>query len=396
MKNTLPAPSPLAKAHTELLRSRIVQKIQQEGPIPFSEFMGMALYEPGLGYYSAGARKFGPDGDFVTAPEISPLFSRCLAKQCAQVLAEIPGGSILEFGAGSGVMARDILLWLRAQNSLPEHYFILEVSADLRDRQKTLLAELEPSLFNRVVWLDNLSEAFSGVILANEVLDAMPVTKFFVDQDIREFYVDYCDNEFAWCLREIKNPGLIEKIKALPIFATAESVVSEVTQPFSEGAYESEINTLLAPWIKSLSDILIKGACFIVDYGFPAHEYYHPDRNRGTIMCHYQHRAHDNPLIHVGIQDITAHVDFTAIAEAASETGFCVEGFATQAAFLMNCGLMEFYPAEDALEQYRVSQEIKKLTLPSEMGELFKVMALTKNFSSDLLGFSSMNRLERL
>lgn len=381
MNDNLPVPGPLAKAQTKLMHSKIAETIRREGPVSFSEFMRMALYEPGLGYYSAGARKFGPEGDFVTAPEISPLFSRCLANQCAQILSEIREGSILEFGAGTGVMAKEILLSLHAKNRLPKNYFIMEVSADLRDRQKILLATLEPILFDRVVWLDTLPSSFSGIILANEVLDAMPVTKFFVDREIREFYVDYVDDQFSWTLRKIKDAQLIDKIKALPL---------------SRGVYESEINVLAAPWIKSLSNILVEGVCIIVDYGFPAHEYYHPERNRGTIMCHYQHRAHDNPLMNVGIQDITAHVDFTAIAEAASEHGFCVEGFVNQAAFLMNCGLMECYRADDALAQYRVAQEIKKLTLPSEMGELFKVMAITKNFSGDLLGFSQMNRLERL
>lgn len=381
MSNNLPAPDPLAKAQTERLHSKIAETIRSEGPIPFSEFMRVALYEPGLGYYSAGARKFGPGGDFVTAPEISPLFSRCLANQCAQILSEIPGGSILEFGAGTGVMAKEILLSLQAQNCLPTHYFIMEVSADLRDRQKTTLASLGPFLFDRVVWLDALPASFSGIILANEVLDAMPVTKFFVDEEIREFYVDYVGGRFSWKLEEIKDATLVDKIKALPL---------------SGGPYESEINAFAEPWIKSVSDILVEGVCIVVDYGFPAREYYHPQRNRGTIMCHYQHRAHDNPLIYVGIQDITAHVDFTAIAEAASAHGFCVEGFLNQATFLMNCGLMEFYPLDDALAQYQVSQQIKKLTLPSEMGELFKVMAISKNFSSDLLGFSKMNRLERL
>jgi SAM-dependent MidA family methyltransferase len=254
-----------------------------------------------------------------------------------------------------------------------------------------------------VIWLEHLSEPFSGIILANEVLDAMPVTKFFINQEIREFCVDFVDDQFVWKLAEIKDRELMSTIEALPLFCTppsscgsSEGSVLKSSRHFSGGAYESEINTLIKPWIKSLSNILVKGVCLIIDYGFPAHEYYHPDRNHGTIMCHYQHRAHDNPLINVGIQDITAHVDFTAIAEAASDNDFCVEGFTTQAAFLMNCGLMDFYPTEDALAQYRVSQEIKKLTLPSEMGELFKVMALSKNFSGELLGFSSMNRLERL
>lgn len=380
MKTTLPAPSPLAKTQSERLSAKIAQEIKRRGPLPFSEFMQRALYEPGLGYYSAGAKKFGAEGDFVTAPEISPLFSRCLANQCSEILKAIPDSAILEFGAGTGAMAKEILLFLAAQHNLPEKYYILELSADLRNRQQALLGALESSLFNRVQWLDHLPASFSGVVLANEVLDAMPASKFFVDQEIREFYVDYKDNIFCWELGPPQNSLLIEAVQSLEI----------------SGPYESEINLFLKPWFKSLSEVLEKAVVLIIDYGFPAREYYHPDRNRGTIMCHYQHRAHDNPLINVGIQDITAHVDFTAVAGAAYDNGFSIEGFVNQATFLINCGLMEFFPKESALSQYRVSQEIQKLISPSEMGELFKVMAVTKNFSADLCGFSQMNRLERL
>jgi SAM-dependent MidA family methyltransferase len=382
MNPNLPAPDLIAKEHSEHLQMKIAAKIREEGPITFAHFMQMALYEPGLGYYSAGARKFGVDGDFVTAPEISPLFSQCLANQCAEILRNLSGSSILEFGAGTGVMAKDILLSLHAQQILPEKYYIVEVSADLRERQQTLLAELDDALFKRVVWLDHLPEIFSGVILANEVLDAMPVNKFLVDEKIQEFYVDYVNNEFCWNMKAPHNPALIDVIKKLPLF--------------SPSRYEAEINLSHAPWMKALGEMMKKGVVILIDYGFPAREYYHPDRTCGTIMCHYQHRAHDNPLINVGIQDITAHVDFTAIAEAACDAGFRVEGFVNQTTFLINCGLMDLFPLENELAQYRASQEIKMLTLPSEMGELFKVMALSKDYSEALCGFNNMNQLMRL
>lgn len=375
MKYNLPAPSSLAKAHSDLLKAKIAEEMKRKGPLTFSEFMQRALYEPELGYYSGGARKFGAGGDFVTAPEISPLFSRCVAKQCAQILREIPQSSILEFGAGTGAMAKVILRELKEQNNLPKQYFILEVSPELRDRQQQLLSE-----FSCVIWLDYLPEKFSGVVLANEVLDAMPVNKFYVDKDIKEFYVNFSRDQFVWHLDKPLNKKMVEKVEKLDLNSN----------------YESEINLFLEPWCRSLSQIMAQGVVLIMDYGFPAREYYHHDRSRGTLMCHYQHRAHEDPLIHVGIQDITAHVDFTALAEAAYDNGFNIDGFVNQAAFLMNCGLLDFFPKEDPVEQYRVSQEIKTLTLPSEMGEIFKVMAFSKNFSQELLGFSSMNRLERL
>ncbi len=382
--NNLPTPDTLSQSHSDRLKQQIAKEISQKGPIPFSRYMELALYAPGLGYYSAGARKFGEAGDFVTAPELSPLFSHCLARQCAQILKQIKTPSILEFGAGSGIMALEILKELERQQQLPHRYYILEVSADLRERQQTLFKEKAPQYLPRLEWLDQLPKnPIKGVILANEVLDAMPIHKFKIENGIKEFYVDYKNEQFVWEIKSPSDARLEKAIKQLDI---------NLNEP-----YESEINLFLPAWIKSLSDSLEQGLVLLIDYGFPRYEYYHPDRTMGTIMCHYRHRAHEDPLILQGIQDITAHVDFTAIAEAAVDAGFTVEGFTHQAAFLLNCGISTAVETIDnELDHYNRAQQIKRLTLPSEMGELFKVIALTKGIEEELLGFAMMDQLARL
>ncbi len=384
MVNNLPIPDPLLHAHGARVEAHIAEEIRKHGPIPFARYMSLALYAPGLGYYSAGLRKVGTGGDFVTAPELSPLFSRCVAKQCLQVLADLPSGDILELGAGTGAMALSLLQELETHGVLPEHYFILEVSADFRERQQQLFQEKASRFLDRVRWLDRLPEQpIQGVIIGNEVVDAMPVHKFKIESGIKEFYVDYRDGKFVWELSEPSSSELVAKIKEWEV-------------QFPEN-YESEINLWVQPWIASLSDALQKGLILLIDYGFPRHEYYHADRNQGTLMCHYQHRAHSDPLILTGLQDITAHVDFSNVAEAAAHQGLSVAGYTHQAAFLLNCGLLDFIQkSENPADHYRVAQEIKRLTLPSEMGELFKVIALTRGVDRDLIGFSSMNQVERL
>ncbi|MCH9644194.1 MAG: SAM-dependent methyltransferase [Gammaproteobacteria bacterium] len=371
----LPIPTADASAHGQKVSNHIASIIQQQGPISFAIYMQLALYAPGLGYYSAGAHKFGGTGDFVTAPELSPLFSQCLARQCQQVLEHLGGGDILEFGAGSGVMAMDILLECQRLGCLPEHYYIIEVSADLRERQQILLQEKIPDLFDRIIWLDNLPEKpINGVILANEVLDAMPVEIFKQANGLKQFYVDYQDEKFVWKLQDIKDTRLKSAVEKLEI-------------NFIEN-YQSEINLNIPPWITALSNSLQRGVVLLIDYGFPRHEYYHADRHMGTLMCHYQHHAHPDPLVYPGLQDITAHVDFTAVAEAAVSAGFDIEGFTHQAAFLLNCGIES--------NDLQSTQALKRLLLPSEMGELFKVIALSKGNAPDLIGFQKMDQLHRL
>lgn len=379
----LPLPEGDALAHCTRAVQHICRDIDHhQGSIDFAQFMALALYAPGLGYYAAGTRKFGEDGDFVTAPEISPLFSRCLARQCQQVLAQT-GGVILEFGAGSGTMAADILSELEQLDSLPSQYLIMEVSADLRQRQRETIEQKIPQLVDRVQWLEQLPEQFHGVVVANEVLDAMPVQRFRVEADgISRAMVRHDASGFHWSYQ----PWAVD------------AQLAEITRTLPTG-YESEINTHITPWLATLTERMTQGAVLLIDYGFPRHEFYHPQRDTGTLMCHYRHRAHVDPLILPGLQDITAHVDFTAVAEAAVAAGFDVSGYTNQAYFLLALGLTELVaeinPA-DTRTQIILAQQIKKLTLPSEMGELFKVIGLTKDCDLPLRGFSFNDQRNRL
>ena len=367
------------------LQQKIIDQIHEQGPIAFMDFMQQALYAPGLGYYSSGQQKFGAQGDFITAPELSPLFSHCIAYQCQQILSLLKSPCILECGAGSGVMAVDTLLMLEQLNSLPQQYFILELSAELQQRQKHLFAKRAPHLLSRISWLKTLpSQPFEGIVLANEVLDAMPVAKFRIDgNNLQEAYVAVTNNQFVWYWDKPK--------------AWLSQQFNQLMLNLADG-YESEINLLINGWIKSLGDCLSRGSVLLIDYGFARREYYHHDRSMGTLMCHYQHRAHTNPLIQVGCQDITAHVDFTAVASAAVDHGFDVAGYTHQAGFLVNCGITDLIQnMADATERFNCNNQIKQLTLPSEMGELFKVIALIKAVDCDeLLGFRMFNQLERL
>jgi SAM-dependent MidA family methyltransferase len=380
----LPLPDAAARAHSEQLVARIRQELADgDGGMDFARFMELALYAPGLGYYSAGARKFGAAGDFVTAPEISPLFGGCVARQCGQVLAALAGGDILEAGAGSGALAADVLAQLDRDGCLPGHYFILELSAELRQRQRQTLQQRTPHLIDRVQWLDELPAAgFRGVILGNEILDAMPVQRFrLADQDLQLAHVVWARERFAWQWRsatpEIK-ACLTARLQGLDLAS----------------GYTSEWNRQAEAWVGTVARRLAAGMLLLIDYGFPRREFYHPQRDQGTLMCHYRHRAHDDPLILIGLQDITAHVDFTAMAEAGHEAGLSVQGYTHQAAFLLSTGLEEFLA--QAADPLQAAQQAKKLTLPSEMGELFKVIALTRGVAGPLLGFRMIDQRRKL
>lgn len=381
--STLPVPDADSAQHSQRMADWIAAHIAERGPIPFSHFMQLALYAPGLGYYSAGAHKLGEAGDFVTAPEISPLFSRCLARQCAQVGATMPAWDILELGGGRGVMAAEILRTLALQDNVPRHYYMLDVSADLRARQVAYFQANAPAFLDRVKWLTQWPADFCGVVLANEVLDAMPVHKVqYTDQGWQEYYVITQDGQFGWQLGALSDPDL--------------AVALEKTGVTSPG-YETEYPAFLKGWMKSLWHAMQKGVVLFIDYGFPRHEYYHPDRTMGTLMCHFRHHAHPDPLILPGIQDITAHVDFTLVAELAADLGFDVCGFTHQAAFLLNCGIADMLDqTESTIDQFEQNNQAKKLILPSEMGELFKVMALSKQFDAPLCGFQQMDQRGRL
>ncbi|MBI5450440.1 MAG: SAM-dependent methyltransferase [Gammaproteobacteria bacterium] len=389
----LPAPPVEAQRLSEQLVAYIADEIRRSGgSIPFARFMELALYAPGLGYYSAGSDKLGQAGDFVTAPEISPLFSRALARQCAEVLAQC-GGSILEFGAGSGVMAAEMLQALSQAGQLPDQYLILDVSADLRQRQQQLLTQRVPELMDRVRWLDHLPASFRGVMLANEVLDAMPVHRIHWRAEGPQQLRVALDvhGTLAWAHGAVTEPRLQAAINV---------ITTTCAGSFSGDEYVSEINLAAQDWLASVAESLERGALLLIDYGFPRHEYYHPDRCSGTLMCHYRHRAHDDALWWPGLQDITAHVDFTAVAEAAVAHGLTVAGYTSQAHFLLDCGLMQLLSEQvsddDLRGQLELAQQIKKLTLPHEMGELFKVMALTRGMTSPLTGFTSRDQRGRL
>ncbi len=372
----LPEPAAEAQAHSVALIRLIADEIDAAGgQIGFARYMELALFAPGLGYYSAGSQKFGAAGDFVTAPEISPLFSRCLARQTAEVLENLGGGDVLEVGAGSGVMAADLLAELAALDTLPERYFLLELSADLRQRQRETLARKVPQLLDRVQWLERLPEhGLRGVVLANELLDALPVHLFRVHADgPRERCVAWREARFQWCEREVADAELARRLASLADGLPA--------------GYTSELNLAAGGWIAALAGALQAGVALLIDYGFPRHEYYHPQRDRGTLMCHYRHRAHDDPFVYPGLQDITAHVDFTAVAEAAVDAGLDVLGYNTQGLFLLANGITELAQSDDERAQLRLAQQVRTLTLPGDMGELFKVMALGRGYPAPLRGF---------
>ncbi len=399
MPAPLPIPSPEAAQHSTHLTESIRRDIAAQGGwISFARYMELALYTPGLGYYTAGAQKFGTAGDFITAPELSPLFGRTLARQVAEIMAH-SAPHVLELGAGSGKLAADMLAELEQLGSLPDSYKILEVSADLRARQQALLRERLPHLLDRMHWLDALPERFSGAIIANEVLDALPVHLVRWhnedvgrdlsrhgsvginpdlqnhDHAITERGVAVKGNGFIWQERDIGDPVFLHAAQQIKVPAD----------------YVSEICLAARGLINSLAQRLDHGAMLFIDYGFGAREFYHPQRNRGTLMCHYRHHAHDDPFYLPGLQDITAHVNFTDITECGIDAGLELIGYTSQAFFLINCGITDLLKdtsPKNLRDYLPLSAQLQKLTSPAEMGELFKVIALGKNLAGPLCGFA--------
>ena len=373
---SLPEPGTEAAQHSARLIDAIRHDIAAQGGwISFARYMELALYAPGLGYYTAGAHKFGESGDFITAPELSPLFGRTLARQLAGIMAG-SAPHILELGAGSGKLAADMLSELEQLNCLPDSYDILEVSADLRARQRTLLHQRLPHLSDRVHWLETLPETFSGAIVANEVLDALPVHLVrWQDSATTEIGVAQHESGFIREERVITDEALLQAARKISV----------------PDGYVSEICLAAHGLVNSLSSRLTQGAMLFIDYGFGAREFYHPQRNTGTLMCHYRHRAHDDPFFLPGLQDITAHVNFTDIAECGIDAGLELLGYPNQAFFLINNGITELLKEtspENLLDYLPLSAQLQKLTSPAEMGELFKVMALGKNMAHPLSGFA--------
>lgn len=397
---SLPVPDEFALKLSADLKQIICKAIMKNGgSISFEQYMQMALYEPGLGYYSAGSNKFGETGDFVTAPEISSIFSRCLARQCQQVLsetssAEVPSACILELGPGTGVMAIDILRELERNNSLPKIYYMLEPSADLRQRQQLNVNNAIPHLEERIVWLDRLPEKkIDGIILANEVIDAMPVKRIVIDGEIEEFVVA-CKSKskdqirFQWMRKRVNQT----------LKTTVQTILDELREEIPT-PYITEINLNIKPWLNSLNDILNKGLILISDYGYPRQDFFHPQRNAGTLICHYRHHVHNDPFLYPGLQDITASVDFTAVAEAAVDIGMDISGFTTQAHFLIACGLDQFvsdYETDDVIKRAQMTHQVSKLIMPGEMGEIFKFIGLSKSLDIQLCGFDFIDQRARL
>ena len=380
----LPPPPPEAAAHSRELAERIANTIVDEGDwIPFSRFMELALYAPGLGYYAAGARKFGAEGDFVTAPEVSPVFARCLARQARQVL-EATGGVILELGPGSGMLAADLFTELDAQGAVPQSYLLLEVSPDLKERQRRLLFERHPQYRDRFTWITSLPTSFRGFVIANEVLDVVPCAMVHrAGDEIREHGVVLTEAGFAFEDAPLPDGDL--KRRALAVL------------PPGKYEYLTEVNLAAEALVRTMASSLEAGVAVFIDYGFNEQEYYHPQRSMGTLRCHYRHRFHGDPFFMPGLQDITAHVDFTAMARAAESGGAELYGYTTQAYFLISCGLAEMVQAGDptmTLSRLQSTSAVHRLISPAEMGELFKVLAFGKGMPGPLVGFQSARHLQ--
>jgi SAM-dependent MidA family methyltransferase len=404
LASNLPPLSPQETQHQAAVVAAVKAAVAEQGGwLSLEEYLRIVLYAPGLGYYSAGSVKLGRDGDFVTAPELSALFGRALARQCAELLA-LSGGEVLELGAGTGALAATLLPELAMLGRLPQRYAILEVSADLAARQRARLAALPAHLRERVHWLLQPPEALHGICLANEVADALPFRRFVVGQS------GYLERGIAQggdgALIEADRPadaeltGQIERLAhtlmaSRPLApqaadaARAGQAPQAVEAPWPAG-YSSEICLLLPGWLHSISAPLQQGALLLIDYGLGRHEYYHPQRTRGTLRCHFRHRAHEDVLLHPGLQDVTAWVDFTRVAEAGVEAGLDIAGYCTQAAFLLANGIeQDVAGAADSMQRTRLAAEARQLLLPGEMGEVFKVMALTRGLpGATLRGFA--------
>jgi SAM-dependent MidA family methyltransferase len=383
--STLPPPPPEAVAHSQKLAEHIASTIAAEGDwIPFSRYMELALYAPGLGYYAAGARKFGEHGDFVTSPEISPMFAKCIGMQAGQVLQQT-GGDILELGPGSGVLAADLYESLKEQGVAPKRYLLLEVSPDLRQRQRELLQKrFGIHEMERFVWIDKLPAKIRGLVIANEILDVIPCALMHRrGGEILERGVMVTEAGFAFDDQPLADGELKRRAQSA----------------FPPGDYEylSEVNFAAEALVRTIASSLEAGLALFIDYGFPEREYYHPQRSMGTLRCHYRHRVHGDPFFMPGLQDITAHVDFTAMGRAAESAGAELVGFTTQAYFLISCGLGVLVADGDptrTLSRLKGTSTVYRLINPAEMGELFKVLGFAKGLDGPVLGFQSARHLQ--
>ena len=394
----LPLPPEQALADSARLVGRIASRIESAGGwIGFDAFMQAALYEPGLGYYSGGSRKFGAQGDFVTAPELSPLFGACLANQCAQWFAHVPA-RIWEFGAGSGAMAAQVIAQLVVLGVSEVEYCIVELSGELRARQRETIAAASPQAAARVRWLDAWPDEIEGVVLGNELLDAMPARVFarrdglVFERGVARVGDGPGGPRFGWAER------VADESFARDVSQALAPSLADAGQDWP-GDYASEIGEQALSWVAEAARRLRRGALLLVDYGFPSFEFHHPQRDEGTLMCHYRHRAHTDPFLWPGLQDITVHVDFSAVARVAMHAGLDVLGYASQANALLNLGLLELFsalPEDSPLAQARRTQPVHTLIGDAEMGELFKFIALGRGLPDDAIAFARSDRRHRL
>jgi len=396
----LPEPGTDEIEQSQMLVEVIKKDIREAGGwIDFERYMQLALYAPGLGYYSGGAQKFGEQGDFMTSPEVSPLFAQSLANPISALTNKIPEVNIIEFGAGSGKLAAELLLSLQKKESLPEKYFIIELSAELQQRQRNTLYQIAPDLLTHVEWLEKLPESrVNAIVIANEVLDAMPVKRFRLhNKNIESLGVEINPGVELSEGEEKNNQQL-----ALSYRKANESLTEKIQQLAIKNdgnAYSSELNTNIKPWVRSLDQCLEVGAVYLIDYGYPRSEYYSEDRHMGSFLGYYRHRSIDAPLWYPGLQDLTAFVDFTEVAEAAIENNFDVDGFTSQGNFLLNAGLAEIVEntsAQSEIQRLQIVQQMKTLSLPGEMGERFKVIGLSKGLKENMPGFEMRDFRYRL
>ncbi|WP_133680001.1 class I SAM-dependent methyltransferase [Paludibacterium purpuratum] len=382
--NTLPEPAADALIISQRLQAALRQAIGERGGwIPFSYYMEQALYAPGLGYYAAGSHKLGGAGDFTTAPEMTPLFGAALARQLAELLPQT-AGDLYEFGAGSGRLAVDLLAELERLDALPEHYYIVDLSPDLIARQRDTLTREMPHLLERIVWLSALPERIDGIVIGNEVLDAMPCELIHWTPEPMQRGVSLGENGFEWQDRPIDDPALRAQVEALGI---------------AEPGYLSEISRSNQAFIRTLAGRLARGAILLIDYGFPAREYYHPQRHMGTLIGHYRHHTVDDPFYLPGLMDLTCHVDFSAVAQAGIDAGLDLIGYTAQAQFLVNCGIADVMQRLDPTDVRQWAPEasaVQKLISPAEMGELFKAIGFGKNVAIDWQGFAQGDRCHTL
>lgn len=416
--SVLPEAPLQVRQHSQQLVEVLRDRIRQQGAISFAEYMQSALYEPGLGYYASGLPVFGVDGDFVTAPGLGELYGRCLAAQCDEVITALENNGcdragtaepcLIEFGAGNGSLARVLLEQisaLRAARNQPHpHYHIIETSGSLRQLQEAELASLPPDIRGSVQWHDSLPQSLSGVVIANEVLDAMPVERLrWQQQELQQLQVVF-DSERN-CLRA--SYITLQNVEATPLWlAQLERILATLPEPLPDG-YCFEFNAYLSGWLAAIGEMLSSGAVLLADYGYPRREFFLPERDQGTLMCYYRHHSHDDPFHLPGAQDITAHVDFTSVAEAAVDAGFNLNGYTSQSAFLQANGLLQIAEqlsqqsaggndGRSQLDSLRLMQEVKTLCLPGSMGDRFQVMGLTKGIDLVMQGFTELDLSHRL